>query len=179
MAKNIEKYLNAEKVDISEWEKIASAALKGESLDNLNKEIDKDISIKPLYTSGDEEEDYSLSLRRGLKTEINEYMPWYICTTVDHHKDTKILNGRILGELERGSYSVELSYFETITLSKVLNNVDLTFVINGFKKIAHTVQHTGFQIDLSSLKFIIESIIEEVKDNIELCDRCNRVLELN
>lgn len=47
------------------------------------------------------------------------------------------------------------------------NNVDLTFVINGFKKIAHTVQHTGFQIDLSSLKFIIESIIEEVKDNIE------------
>lgn len=47
------------------------------------------------------------------------------------------------------------------------NNVDLTFVINGFKKIAHTVQHTGFQLDLSSLKFIIESIIEEVKDNIE------------
>jgi hypothetical protein len=47
------------------------------------------------------------------------------------------------------------------------NNVELTFVINGFKRIAHTVQHTGFQIDLSSLKFIIESIIEEVKDNIE------------
>ena len=45
MAKNIEKYLNAEKVDISEWEKIASAALKGESLDNLNKEIDKDIKV--------------------------------------------------------------------------------------------------------------------------------------
>ena len=125
MAKNIEKYLNAEKVDILEWEKIASAALKGESLDNLNKEIDKDISIKPLYTSSDEEEDYSLSLRRGLKTKINEYMPWYICTTVDHHNDTKILNGRILGELERGSNSVELSYFETNTLSKVLNNVDL------------------------------------------------------
>ena len=74
MAKNIEKYLNAEKVDILEWEKIASAALKGESLDNLNKEIDKDISIKPLYTSSDEEDDYSLSLRRGLKTKINEYM---------------------------------------------------------------------------------------------------------
>ena len=30
MAKNIEKYLNAEKVDISEWKKISSAALKDE-----------------------------------------------------------------------------------------------------------------------------------------------------
>ena len=26
------------------------------------------------------------------------------------------------------------------------NNVDLTFVINGFKKIAPLVQHTGFQM---------------------------------
>ena len=49
MAKNIEKYLNAEKVDILEWEKIASAALKGESLDSLNKEIDKDISCLLLH----------------------------------------------------------------------------------------------------------------------------------
>lgn len=47
------------------------------------------------------------------------------------------------------------------------SSVELTFVINEFKKLTHTVQHTGFQIDLSSLKFIIESILEEVKDNIE------------
>lgn len=47
------------------------------------------------------------------------------------------------------------------------SSVELTFIINGFKKLTHTVQHTGFQIDLSSLKFIIESILEEVKDNIE------------
>lgn len=46
-------------------------------------------------------------------------------------------------------------------------SVELTFIINGFKKLTHSVQHTGFQIDLSSLKFIIESILEEVKDNIE------------
>ena len=36
MSKNIEKYLNAEKIDISEWEKIASAALKNLSLEDLN-----------------------------------------------------------------------------------------------------------------------------------------------
>tara|TARA_B100000886_G_C20405288_1_gene484464 strand:- start:426 stop:1769 length:1344 start_codon:yes stop_codon:yes gene_type:complete len=126
MSKNIEKYLNAEKIDISEWEKIASAALKNLSLKDLNKEIDKDLKIKPLYTFADEEDDYSHSIRRGLKSDINEFMPWYICTTVDHHNDPKILNGRILGELERGSNSVELSFFEINTLDKILKNVDLS-----------------------------------------------------
>ena len=126
MSKNIEKYLNAEKIDISEWEKIASAALKDLSLKDLNKEIDKDLKIKPLYTLADEEDDYSHSLRRGLKSDINEFMPWYICTTVDHHNDPKILNGRILGELERGSNSVELPFFEINTLDKILKNVDLS-----------------------------------------------------
>ncbi len=163
MAKNIEKYLNAEKVDISEWEKIASAALKGESLDNLNKEIDKDISIKPLYTSSDEEEDYSLSLRRGLKTKINEYMPWYICTTVDHHNDTKILNGRILGELERGSNSVELSYFETNTLSKVLNNVDLTIAPFFIRDINYSKENL-----LSYIKYLNENNNKNIMGGYEI-----------
>ena len=163
MAKNIEKYLNAEKVDILEWEKIASAALKGESLDNLNKEIDKDISIKPLYTSSDEEEDYSLSLRRGLKTKINEYMPWYICTTVDHHNDTKILNGRILGELERGSNSVELSYFETNTLSKVLNNVDLTIAPLFIRNINYSKENL-----LSYIKYLNENNNKNIMGGYEI-----------
>ena len=96
MAKNIEKYLNAEKVDISEWKKIASAALKDQSLEDLNKEIDVGLSIKPLYTSEDEEDDYSYSLRRGLKPNVNNYMPWYICTTIDHNNDPKILNSNNL-----------------------------------------------------------------------------------
>ena len=163
MAKNIEKYLNAEKVDILEWEKIASAALKGESLDNLNKEIDKDISIKPLYTSSDEEEDYSLSIRRGLKTKINEYMPWYICTTVDHHNDTKILNGRILGELERGSNSVELSYFETNTLSKVLNNVDLTIAPLFIRNINYSKENL-----LSYIKYLNENNNKNIMGGYEI-----------
>ena len=163
MAKNIEKYLNAEKVDILEWEKIASAALKGESLDNLNKEIDKDISIKPLYTSSDEEEDYSLSIRRGLKTKINEYMPWYICTTVDHHNDTKILNGRILGELERGSNSVELSYFETNTLSKVLNNVDLTIAPLFIRNINYSKENL-----FSYIKYLSENNNKNIMGGYEI-----------
>ena len=171
MAKNIEKYLNAEKVDISEWEKIASAALKGESLDNLNKEIDNDILIKPLYTSSDEEDDYSLSLRRGLKTKINEYMPWYICTTVDHHKDTKILNGRILGELERGSNSVELSYFETNTLSKVLNNVDLTIAPLFIRNINYSKENL-FRASLISL-FSILYLYRDCKIFYRYFNKCN------
>ena len=32
MTKNIEKYLNAQKVDISDWEKIASSTLKNMTL---------------------------------------------------------------------------------------------------------------------------------------------------
>ena len=116
MTKNIEKYLNAQKVDISDWEKIASSTLKNMTLKDLNKKIDKDLSIKPLYTSNDEEDDYSHSSRRGLKANKNDFMPWFICTTVDHHKDPKILNNRILGELERGSNSVELSCFEELSL---------------------------------------------------------------
>ena len=147
MAKNIEKYLNAEKVDISEWKKIASAALKDQSLEDLNKEVDKGLSIKPLYTSEDEEEDYSYSLRRGLKPNVNNYMPWYICTTIDHNNDSKILNGRILGELERGSNSIEISFFEINTLDKILNNVDLSIAPVFIRNINYSKENLSNYID--------------------------------
>ena len=147
MAKNIEKYLNAEKVDISEWKKIASAALKDQNLEDLNKEIDKGLSIKPLYTSEDEEEDYSYSLRRGLKPNVNNYMPWYICTTIDHNNDSKILNGRILGELERGSNSIEISFFEINTLDKILNNVDLSIAPVFIRNINYSKENLSNYID--------------------------------
>ena len=182
MSKNIEKYLNAEKIDISEWEKIASAALKNLSLEDLNKEIDKDLKIKPLYTLADEEDDYSHSSRRGLKSDINEFMPWYICTTVDHHNDPKILNGRILGELERGSNSVELSFFEINTLDKILNNVDLSIApvfirdINYSKeKILNYIDFIknknkdvmgGYEIDPFASNFWLEEFSKNSNNNI-------------
>ena len=182
MSKNIEKYLNAKKIDISEWEKVASAALKDLSLKDLNKQIDKDLKIKPLYTSADEEDDYSHSSRRGLKSDINEFMPWYICTTVDHHNDPKILNGRILGELERGSNSVELSFFEINTLDKILNNVDLSIApvfirdINYSKeKILNYIDFIknknkdvmgGYEIDPFASNFWLEEFSKNSNNNI-------------
>ena len=163
MTKNIEKYLNAQKVDISDWEKIASSTLKNMTLKDLNKKIDKDLSIKPLYTSNDEEDDYSHSSRRGLKANKNDFMPWFICTTVDHHKDPKILNNRILGELERGSNSVELSCFEENTLDLILNKIDLSIAPIFIRNINYSRENF-----FNFAKFIKENKNKEIICNYQI-----------
>ena len=163
MTKNIEKYLNAQKVDISDWEKIASSTLKNMTLKDLNKKIDKDLTIKPLYTSNDEEDDYSHSSRRGLKSNKNDFMPWFICTTVDHHKDPKILNNRILGELERGSNSVELSCFEENTLDLILNNIDLSIAPIFIRNINYSKENF-----FNFVKFIKENKNKKINCNYQI-----------
>ena len=135
MSKNIEEYLKAPSINIDEWEKIADSSLKDKTIRDLEKLLDENISTKPLYTQTDVNDDYSLSSRRGLKDDINQYMPWYICSTIDHSNDTKVLNSRILNELERGSNSLELSSFAEGNLSNILKNVDLSIAPIYFKNL--------------------------------------------
>ena len=135
MSKNIEEYLKAPSINIDEWEKIADSSLKDKTIGDLEKLLDENISTKPLYTQTDVDDDFSLSSRRGLKDDINQYMPWYICSTIDHSNDTKVLNSRILNELERGSNSLELSSFAEGNLSNILKNVDTSIAPIYFKNL--------------------------------------------
>ena len=135
MSKNIEEYLKAPSINIDEWEKIADSSLKDKTIRDLEKLLDENISTKPLYTQTDVDDDFSLSSRRGLRDDINQYMPWYICSTIDHSNDTKVLNSRILNELERGSNSLELSSFAEGNLSNILKNVDLSIAPIYFKNL--------------------------------------------
>ncbi len=124
MTKNITEYLSSPSIDLDEWKKIAEASLKDKTLEDLEKNIDQDIKTKPLYTSQDIDEDYSNSSRRGLKKKNNNFMPWYICSIIDHSNDTKILNSRIINELERGSNAIELTSLANGDLNTILNKVD-------------------------------------------------------
>ena len=135
MSKNIEEYLKAPSINIDEWEKIADSSLKDKTIRDLEKLLDENISTKPLYTQTDVDDDFSLSSRRGLRDDINQYMPWYICSTIDHSNDSKVLNSRILNELERGSNSLELSSFGEGNLSNILKNVDLSIAPIYFKNL--------------------------------------------
>ena len=135
MTKNIDKYLNASSVKLEDWEKVANASLKDKNIKDLEKILDENIHTKPLYTIEDIKEDYSLSSRRGLTNNRNQYMPWYICSSIDHSNDSKVLNSRIINELERGSGSLELATFNKESLSSILNNVDLSLAPVYFKNL--------------------------------------------
>ena len=93
------------------------------------------ISTKPLYTETDIDDDFSLSSRRGLSNDTNQFMPWYICSTIDHSNNSKTLNSRILNELERGSNSLELSSFNEGSLNDILKNVDTSIAPIYFKNL--------------------------------------------
>ena len=79
MDKNIEEYLRAPSIRLDEWEKIADSSLKDKTIKDLEKLLDNNISTKPLYTETDIDDDFSLSSRRGLSNDTNQFMPWYIC----------------------------------------------------------------------------------------------------
>ena len=135
MDKNIEEYLRAPSIRLDEWEKIADSSLKDKTIKDLEKLLDNNISTKPLYTETDIDDDFSLSSRRGLSNDTNQFMPWYICSTIDHSNNSKTLNSRILNELERGSNSLELSSFNEGSLNDILKNVDTSIAPIYFKNL--------------------------------------------
>ena len=99
MEKNLEKYLISNVRSLDEWEDIANKSLKDISIEDLYKDYDKDIQKKILYTEDDVTLENNHAYARGLKEEINEYLPWHICSIIDQSNDSKLYNSRILNEL--------------------------------------------------------------------------------
>ena len=125
MDKNLNKYLHSSEGDLDEWEKIALKSIKNSSLEELSSEYDNGLYRKPLYTKEDIKQDTSYSSARGLREENNTNLPWHICSIIDDTSNVNLLNTRVLGELERGASSFELSSFSKDP-KKVLNKVDLS-----------------------------------------------------
>ena len=153
MDKNIEEYLRAPSIRLEEWKKIADSSLKDKTVKDLEKLLDNNISTKALYTETDINDDFSLSSRRGLSDEKDQFMPWYICSTIDHSNNPKTLNARILNELERGSNSLELSSFNEGSLNDILKNVDTSIAPIYFKNLKDPLEKINeYQSYLSSFK---------------------------
>ena len=153
MDKNIEEYLRAPSIKLEEWKKIADSSLKDKTVKDLEKLLDNNISTKPLYTETDIDDDFSLSSRRGLSNDTDQFMPWYICSTIDHSNNPKTLNARILNELERGSNSLELSSFNAGSLKDILKNVDTAIAPIYFKNLKDPLEKINeYQSYLSSFK---------------------------
>ena len=153
MDKNIEEYLRAPSIKLEEWKKIADSSLKDKTVKDLEKLLDNNISTKPLYTETDIDDDFSLSSRRGLSNDTDQFMPWYICSAIDHSNNPKTLNARILNELERGSNSLELSSFNEGSLNDILKNVDTAIAPIYFKNLKDPLEKINeYQSYLSSFK---------------------------
>ena len=153
MDKNIEEYLRAPSIKLEEWKKIADSSLKDKTVKDLENLLDNNISTKPLYTETVIDDDFSLSSRRGLSNDTDQFMPWYICSTIDHSNNPKTLNARILNELERGSNSLELSSFNEGSLNDILKNVDTSIAPIYFKNLKDPLEKINeYQSYLSSFK---------------------------
>ena len=153
MDKNIEEYLRAPSIKLEEWKKIADSSLKDKTVKDLEKLLDNNISTKPLYTETDIDDDFSLSSRRGLSNDTDQFMPWHICSTIDHSNNPKTLNARILNELERGSNSLELSSFNEGSLNDILKNVDTAIAPIYYKNLKDPLEKINeYQSYLSSFK---------------------------
>lgn len=153
MDKNIEEYLRAPSIRLEEWKKIADSSLKDKTVKDLEKLLDNNISTKPLYTETDINDDFSLSSRRGLSNDTDQFMPWYICSTIDHSNNPKTLNARILNELERGSNSLELSSFNEGSLNDILKSADTSIAPIYFKNLKDPLEKINeYQSYLSSFK---------------------------
>ena len=181
MDKNIEEYLRAPSIKLEEWKKIADSSLKDKTVKDLEKLLDNNISTKPLYTETDIDDDFSLSSRRGLSNDTDQFMPWYICSTIDHSNNPKTLNARILNELERGSNSLELSSFNEGSLNDILKNVDTSIApiyfknlkdplekineyqsyLNSFKDLSKKEPMGGYQIDPIATNLWLKEFSEE------------------
>ena len=126
MDKNLQKYLLSSPSSLDEWKEIANRSLKGKSIEDLQKILDKDLKKQILYSEEDLPQS-SLSLTsRGVKENHNEYLPWHICSIVDPSKDNKLYNSRILNELERGASSIEISHLPNNNIDELFNNIDLS-----------------------------------------------------
>ena len=80
MKNNYQKYLETQNKNLNDWENIANQSLKEKTIDNLKKNFDGNLEKKILYTEDDVNLENNHAYARGLKEEINEYLPWHICS---------------------------------------------------------------------------------------------------
>ena len=146
MKNNYQKYLETQSKNLNDWENIANKSLKEKTIDNLKKNFDGNLEKKILYTEDDVTLENNHAYARGLKEEINEYLPWHICSIVDQSNDSKLYNSRILNELERGASSVEINYIHDQKSEEILKNIDLSIAPIFYRDISNPLE--------GSLKFL-------------------------
>ena len=146
MKNNYQKYLETQSKNLIDWENIANQSLKEKTIDNLKKNFDGNLEKKILYTEDDVTLENNHAYARGLKEEINEYLPWHICSIVDQSNDSKLYNSRILNELERGASSVEINYIHDQKSEEILKNIDLSIAPIFYRDISNPLE--------GSLKFL-------------------------
>ncbi len=146
MKNNYQKYLETQNKNLNDWENIANQSLKEKTIDNLKKNFDGNLEKKILYTEDDVTLENNHAYARGLKEEINEYLPWHICSIIDQSNDSKLYNSRILNELERGASSVEINYIHDQKSEEILKNIDLSIAPIFYRDISNPLE--------GSLKFL-------------------------
>ena len=80
MKNDYQKYLETQSKNLDDWENIANQSLEEKTIDNLKKNFDGNLEKKILYTEDDVTLENNHAYARGLKEEINEYLPWHICS---------------------------------------------------------------------------------------------------
>ncbi len=126
MKNDYQKYLETQSKNLDDWENIANQSLKEKTIDSLKKEFDGNLEKKILYTENDITLENNHAYARGLKEEVNEFLPWHICSMVDSSSDSKLYNSRILNELERGASSIEINYIHDQEDKEILKGIDLS-----------------------------------------------------
>ena len=140
MKNGYQKYLETQSKNLDDWENIANQSLKEKTIDSLKKEFDGNLEKKILYTKNDITLESNHAYARGLKEEVNEFLPWHICSMVDSSSDSKLYNSRILNELERGASSIEINYIHDQEGEEILKGIDLSIAPIFYRDISNPLE---------------------------------------
>ena len=148
MKNNYQKYLETQSKNLIDWENIANKSLKEKTIDNLKKKFDGNLEKKILYTEDDVNLENNHAYARGLKEEVNEYLPWHICSIIDPSNDSKLHNSRILNELERGASSIEINHINDQESDEILKNIDISIAPIFYRDISNPLEGSSKFLNL-------------------------------
>ena len=148
MKNDYQKYLETQSRDLNDWEDIANQSLKEKTIDSLKKKFDGNLEKKILYTRNDINLEINNAYARGLKEEVNEYLPWHICSIIDPSNDSKLHNSRILNELERGASSIEINHINDQESDEILKNIDISIAPIFYRDISNPLEGSSKFLNL-------------------------------
>tara|TARA_B100000700_G_scaffold240466_1_gene267370 strand:+ start:698 stop:2041 length:1344 start_codon:yes stop_codon:yes gene_type:complete len=148
MKNDYQKYLETQSRDLNDWEDIANQSLKEKTIDSLKKKFDENLEKKILYTRSDINLEINHAYARGLKEEVNEYLPWHICSIIDPSNDSKLHNSRILNELERGASSIEINHINDQESDEILKNIDISIAPIFYRDISNPLEGSSKFLNL-------------------------------